>query len=102
MVAVVTVTFTTHVPLARVFTDVPATAHFFAYFAAIDNEIFDFFGTERPTAFARLLPVMDFLIFVVTPVALVPEAAASGVDVVVSVDAGVVGVAVFIRIFGEE
>jgi hypothetical protein len=60
---VVTVTFTTQVPFARVLIEVPDTLHFFAYFEAMVTEIFAFLGLESKADFAKLVPEIVFFIF---------------------------------------
>jgi hypothetical protein len=63
LAVVVTVTFTTQVPLARVLIEVPDTLHFFAYFEAMVTEIFAFFGIESETDFAKLVPEIVLFTF---------------------------------------
>jgi hypothetical protein len=67
LAVVVTVTFTTQVPLASVLTEVPDTLHFFEYLEAMVMVIFAFFGIESETDFAKLVPEMVFFALVVMP-----------------------------------
>lgn len=112
LAVVVTVTFTTQVPLASVLTEVPDTLHFFAYLEAMVTVIFAFFGMESETDFAKLAPEIVFLTFVVMPVTLamtgtVTGAGASVVVVVVvvvgaTVVVGGVSCVSFARTVGAE
>jgi hypothetical protein len=99
LAVVVTVTFTTQVPLASVLTEVPDTLHFFAYLEAMVTVIFAFFGMESETDFAKLAPEIVFLTFVVMPVTLAMTGTVTGAGasvVVVVVVVVVVGATVVV------
>jgi hypothetical protein len=70
LVVVVTVIFTTQVPVASVRKVVPETLHLFLYLAETVRLIFAFFGNVMRADFRRLEPEMVFFALVVRPTAL--------------------------------
>ena len=71
LAVVVTVTFTTHVPLVSVLMEVLEILHFFAYLEDMVREIFTLAGVASPAALARVVLLTILLGLEVIPKALV-------------------------------
>jgi hypothetical protein len=98
-VDVVTVIFTTQVPVASVRRVVPETLHLVLYFAETARLIFAFFGNVIRADFTRLEPEMVFFALVVRPIALTTTGTVTGTGasvVVVVVVVVVVGATVVV------